>query len=193
MIHWTIEERGDMSMETLETSRLILRGWQENDIDDLFDIFKDESVIMGGWKPNSNITISAELLNKYIENNDHWAIELKDRKKVIGCVGFCLDNNRGKFYAKSVNFVLSKDYRGNGYMTEAVKRVVQYMFEEINIDLLSAFHIPDNISSKRILERCGFEYEITIKQGYKRYDGHVFDSICYSIMKSNYVKNIINH
>lgn len=179
-----------MNMKTLETSRLILRGWRENDLDDLFDIMKDESVLMGGWKPNSDITISAELLNQYIENNDRWAIELKDRNKVIGCVGICPDNNRGKLYAKSLNFVMSEDFRGNGYMTEAVKRIVQYMFEELNIDLLSAFHIPDNIGSQRVLERCGFEYEITIKQGYKRYDGHIFDSICYSITKFDYVKNL---
>ena len=83
---------------------------------------------------------------------------------------------------------MSEDYCGNGYITEAIKRVIQYLFEELNIDLLSAFHIPDNIKSKRVLERCGFEYEITIKQGYKRYDGQIFDSVCYSILKSDYEK-----
>ena len=175
-------------MKKLETPRLILRRWQEHDVSDLFNIMKNSTVVMGGWNPHPNVTVSAGVLNEYIESDDRWAIELKDEKKVIGCVGVFPDNNRGKLNAKSISFVLSEDYCGNGYITEAIKRVIQYLFEELNIDLLSAFHIPDNIKSKRVLERCGFEYEITIKQGYKRYDGQIFDSVCYSILKSDYEK-----
>ena len=62
------------------------------------------------------------------------------------------------------------------------------MFDELNVDLLSAFHIPDNIRSKNVLIKCGFEYEITIEQGYKRFDGKFFDSVCYSILKSDYTE-----
>ena len=175
-------------MVTLETKRLILREWQESDIDDLYDIMKKSSVIMGGWEPHANINITRDVLNEYIGNDDRWAVVLKDNKKVIGCVRVCPDHNRGKLYAKSINYVLSEDYWGNGYMTEAIKRIIKYLFDELNIDLLSAFHIPDNIKSKNVLEKCGFEYEITIKQGYKRHDDKVFDSVCYSILKSDYVK-----
>ena len=73
-------------------------------------------------------------------------------------------------------------------MTEAIKQIIKYLFDELNIDLLSAFHIPDNIKSKKVLENCGFEYEITIEQGFKRFDGKVFDAICYSILKSDYIE-----
>ena len=64
--------------------------------------------------------------------------------------------------------------------------MIKYLFEEKNVDLISAFHYPDNIKSKKVLENCGFEYEITIENGSQRYDGQVFDSICYSILKSDY-------
>mgnify|MGYP004601545875 FL=1 len=74
-------------------------------------------------------------------------------------------------------------------MTEAVKRIIEYLFEELDIDLISAFHYPDNDKSKKVLERCGFQYEITIEQGSTRYDGQVFDSVCYSILKSDYFQN----
>lgn len=173
-------------MKTLETQRLILREWRKNDVGDLFDIMKKNSVLIGGWKPHSNINVSTQVLNEYIESNDRWAVELKDSKKVIGCIRIYPDNNRGKYNAKSISYVLSEDYWGNGYMTEAVKRVIEYVFGELNIDLLSAFHYPDNIKSKRVLEKCGFEYEMTIEQGCKRYDGEVFDAVCYSVLKSNY-------
>ena len=175
-------------MKTLETPRLILRKWKTNDADDLFNIMKNPSVCMGGWKPHSDINISIEALNKYMESDEQWAVELKDNGKVIGCIKVYPDNNRGKFYAKSINYVLSEDYWGNGYMTEAVKRIIRYLFEEMDIDLLSAFHYPDNIKSKKVLENCGFEYEVTIEQGCQRYDGQFFDAVCYSVLKSDYFK-----
>lgn len=176
-------------MKAIETERLFLRKWQKSDVVDLFDIMKNPSVIMGGWKPHPNINASIEILNEYIESNERWAIELKNTGKVIGSIRVYPDNNRGKFFAKTINYVLSEDYCGNGYMTEAVKRIIEYLFEELNIDLLSAFHYPDNDKSKKVLERCGFQYEITIEQGSTRYDGQVFDSVCYSILRSDYFQN----
>lgn len=173
-------------MERLETSQLVLRKWRITDAEDLFDIMKSPSVIIGGWKPHSDINMSVEVLNEYIANDEQWAVELKSSGKVIGSIRVYPDNNRGKFYAKSINYVLSEDYRGNGYMTEAVRRIIKYLFEEKNVDLISAFHYPDNIKSRKVLESCGFEYEITIENGTQRFDGQVFDSICYSILKSDY-------
>lgn len=99
------------------------------------------------------------------------------------------DNNRGKFTAKSINYVLAEEYWGNGYMTEAIKCIIRSLFEKANIDLISAFHYPDNIRSKKVLERCGFEYEVTIEQGCRRFDGQAFDAVCYSVLKSDYYKN----
>ncbi len=169
-------------MKALETERLILRGWQREDLEDLFDIMKSPSVMNGGWKPHSDTNISVEVLNEYIKSDERWAVELKNTGKVIGCIGACPDNHRGKYSAKTINYVLSETYRENGYVTEAVNRIVEYLFDELKIDLLSAFHYPDNDKSKKVLENCGFQYETTIEQGCTRYDGQVFDAVCYSIL-----------
>ena len=99
-------------MKVIETERLFLRGWQRNDLEDLYDIMKSPSVILGGWKPHSNTDTTSEVLNGYIESDERWAIELKNTGKVIGCIGVCPDNNRGKYYAKTINFILSETYRG---------------------------------------------------------------------------------
>lgn len=73
-------------------------------------------------------------------------------------------------------------------MTEAVKAILEYAFNQLKVDLISAFHFPNNINSKRVIEKCGFEYECTIKQGYKRYDGEIFDTVCYSLLRIEYIK-----
>lgn len=174
-------------MKTIETERLILRDWQIEDLDDLYEYAKNPNVgPMSGWEPHSSKEMSLNILKHYIEKDERWAIELKDNRKVIGSIKLCADENRGKYKAKYISFVLSFDYWGKGYATEAVKRVVAYVFEEMDIDLLSAFHFPHNNRSKRVIEKCGFQYEITIKQGKKIYDGQVFDTVCYSILKPDY-------
>lgn len=72
-------------------------------------------------------------------------------------------------------------------MTEAVKAVIQYAFEELEgIDMLTVFHSPDNMRTKRVIEKCGFTYEITLEKAYTGYDGQVSDSVCYSLMKDEY-------
>ena len=71
-------------------------------------------------------------------------------------------------------------------MTEAVKCAIQYAFDVLDAELLSVFHFPHNTRTKRVIEKCGFQYETTIEQGYQYYNGQVFDSICYAILKSEY-------
>lgn len=71
-------------------------------------------------------------------------------------------------------------------MTEAVKRVVKYAFDEMNIEILTAFHHPDNIGSRRVIEKSGFQYEITLEQGILNYDGSCCVGIYHSILKSDY-------
>lgn len=174
-------------MKNIVTERLILRGWQLEDLDDLYEYAKNPNVgPMAGWEPHSSKEVSLDVLNSFIENDEIWAIVLKENGKVIGSLKIYPDENRGKYNAKYIGFVLSADYWGKGYMTEAVKRVIKYVFEEMNIDLLSVFHYPHNIPSKRVIEKCGFQYEVTLKQTQKIYDGQIFDSVCYSILKSEY-------
>lgn len=180
-------------METFETERLILRGWRLEDLEDLYEYAKNrEAGIMQGWKPHSDREESLDALNSFIKGGEAWAIVLKDIQKVIGHIKLYPDENRGKYYAKYISYALSSDYWGKGYMTEAVKRIIGYAFEEMKIDLLTAFHYPHNIRSKRVIEKCGFQYEVTVEQGQIIYDGHIFDTVCYSISKEYYFTKIQN-
>lgn len=179
-------------MRILETERLILRGWLLDDLDDLYEYAKNADVgVMQGWKPHESKDESLAVLNDFIADDENWAIMLKENNKVIGSIKTSPDENRGKYYAKYVSYVLSTSYWGRGYVTEGLNRIIQYVFEEMKIDLLSAFHFPHNNRSKRVLERCGFQYETTISQGRKIYTGQVFDTVCYSILAEEYYQKFI--
>ena len=174
-------------MSPLETQRLILRPWLMTDLDDLFEYSQDERVgSMAGWKPHATKADALNALEQYMLQEHHWAIVEKKSGKVIGAIKLNPDNNRGKYYAKAISFVLSPNYWGSGIMTEAAKRVIKFAFEELDIDLLSAFHYSENHRSKRVLEKCEFEYEITLQQSVKRYDGRLMDMVCYCSLKSDY-------
>lgn len=174
-------------MSILETERLILRPWLITDLDDLYEYSKDEQVgSMAGWKPHTSKEDALKALEKYITQEYHWAIVLKADNKVVGAIKLNPDNNRGKYYAKAISFVLSPIYWGQGIMTEGVKRIIQYAFDEVKIDLLSAFHYSENKKSKRVIEKCGFEYETTLLKSVKRYDGKLMDMVCYCILKKDY-------
>jgi Acetyltransferases, including N-acetylases of ribosomal proteins len=178
-------------MKTLTTERLTLREMLLDDADDFFEYAKNPSVsFMVNREPHLTKEASYKFLKLYIEQNDVWAIELKENHKVIGHLKMYPDVNRGKFSerntAKLITYALSEDYWNRGYMTEAVKRAVEYAFDEMGSELLTAFHIPQNIRSKRVIEKCGFQYETTIKLGYQYFDGQTFDSVCHCILKSEW-------
>jgi len=178
-------------MKTLETKRLILRDWQLDDLDDLYEYAQNPHVgPIAGWKPHSSKNVSLDVLKSFIKDGNVWAIVLKENRKVIGSIRLYPDENRGKYKAKSINFVLSYDYWGNGFMTEAVKCVVEHAFTSSDIDLLSVFHYPHNTRSKRVIEKCGFEYEGTLEQTCKRYDGQIFDAVCYSLLRADYFRDL---
>ena len=124
----------------------------------------------------------------FIEQNNVWAIEYKENRKAIGSVGLHMDRFREGVNARMVGYVLSEDYWGRGLMSEAVRRVGQYAFEEVNLDLLSVYHYPFNDRSRRVIEKYGFQYEGTLRMVSKIYNGTVLDEMCYSITKDEYYK-----
>ena len=155
-------------MKTLETERLILRGWRLSDLEDFHEYAKSPHVgPPAAWAPHSSREESQQVLQAFIKNDQTWAIQLKENERVIGQVKVYPDENRGQYSARNsaklINYALSETYWGKGYMTEAVRRVVKYAFEEIGTEVLTAFHFPDNMRSKRVLEKCGFQYEGTLE------------------------------
>ncbi|MSR89974.1 GNAT family N-acetyltransferase [Inconstantimicrobium porci] len=176
-------------MEILETDRLILRGWKECDLYDFYEYAKEPGVgPAAGWKPHENIEESQRILNDFIKKQQVWAIVLKENDKVIGSIGLHDDEKRRLDNAKMMGYVLSKDYWGQGLMTEAAKRVVKYVFEDMKSDVLSIYHYPFNKASKRVIEKCNFKFDGILRCATKRFDGIIFDDYCYSILKNEYFK-----
>ncbi len=178
-------------MKTLETDRLILRSFMLDDLDDFFEYAKNPNIgPNAGWQPHSKKEDTLKILQSFINKDEVWAIVYKENKKVIGSLGIHADTKRNNSKARQMGYVISEDYWGKGLMTEACKCAIKYVFEDINLDLLSIYHYPFNNKSKRVIEKCGFKYEGTFRKASTVYTGEVFDDVCYSILKEEYFQGI---
>ncbi len=170
-------------MPILTTSRLLLRPWQTTDLDDLY-AYSGSPLVgpMAGWQPHATYEGAHAALQMYMTQEHHFAIVLREEKCVIGAVKLNPESNRGKYYAKSLSYVLSPSYWGQGYMTEAVGAVIRYAFDILGVELLSAFHYEENQRSGQVLLRCGFTCEGVLPHTVTRYDGAVMKLVSYSMV-----------
>jgi putative acetyltransferase len=174
-------------MRVLDTDRMILRPWTMEDLDDFYEYTRNPNIgPNAGWPPHDSKETSMKILQSFIDKGEVWAIEYKADKKVIGSLGAHNDAKRDGVKARMIGYVLSEDYWGKGLMSEAVHTVIKYLFEEEKYDIITCYHYPFNCRSKRVIEKCGFKYEGTLRLASKIYDGSVYDDVCYSIVKEDY-------
>jgi ribosomal-protein-alanine N-acetyltransferase len=153
----------DITGIRLESKRLILREWELSDLDDFFEYCSVPGVgEMAGWFHHENKDKSLEILNMFINEKKTFAIVNKENNKVIGSLGiekYGLEDKLSEFFnykGREIGFVLSKDYWGKGLMAEAVKLVINYLFNKLDYDFLLCGHYDKNYQSKRVQEKCGF-------------------------------------
>lgn len=125
----------DLSQTYLKTKRLILRPWQEDDVEDFYEYARVEGVgEMAGWLHHQNIEESQMILKTFIEERKTLAIVYQENNKVIGSIGleYCrddLDSSFDNLKGREIGYVLNKDYWGKGIMSEAVACVIDYCFK----------------------------------------------------------------
>ena len=150
--------------KVLKTQRLILREFKEEDLTDFYEYASVDGVgEMAGWSHHENIETTKEILNSFIKDNKVFAIVYKENNKVIGSLGvekYGMEDKLDEFknlYGREIGYVLSKDYWGKGLMKEAVKCVINYLFNECNLDFIICGYYLFNNQSKRVQEKCGFK------------------------------------
>lgn len=157
----------DISKVVLKTKRLILRPWKLTDLEDFYEYAKVDGVgEMAGWQHHQSKDESLKILHRFIENKKTFALEYEG--KVIGSLGLEMYPESelpeyNKLKGREIGYVLSKDYWGQGLMPEAVKRVIEYLFDDLLVDFIVCGHFVTNNQSKRVQEKCGFKHYKMVK------------------------------
>ncbi len=152
----------DFTDLVIKTDRLILRAFNDNDLEDLYAYAKTPGLgEMAGWPHHRSIEDSKEVLERFKKNKDVLAIEKEG--KVIGSIG--LHPVDSEFYkefedkkGKEIGFVLSEDFHRQKIMTEAVKALMKYAFEDLGLDYISAGYFRGNFKSRWFQQKLGFSY-----------------------------------
>lgn len=178
-------------MDTIETERLRIRPWTMEDLEDFYAYCKDPDVgPNAGWKPHESIGESKGILESWVRGSDTdfiWALEDKESGKAVGSLGLHEEDRRPKVPGcKMLGYVLSKEYWGKGLMTEAANAIIDYAFRELKLRILTVNHFTFNRRSRSVIEKCGFHYEGTMRQGAVLYDGGLVDICLYSMTAAEY-------
>ena len=156
----------DITGVEIKTERLLLRPWRESDAADFYEYARVDGVgQMAGWLPHASIEDSRKILAGFIEQKKTFALE--HQGKVIGSLGIELYDTKhypelDALHGREIGYVLSKEYWGQGLMPEAVKAVIGYLFDAVGLDFILVGHFDWNRQSRRVIEKCGFEYVKTI-------------------------------
>ena len=173
----------DLKTTTLYTNRLMLRPWTWDDLGDFHAYASVDGVgQMAGWNPHKSVDETRQILTKFMEHGNVFAIEHREDRRVIGSLGLHKprfeslpggENPYADLRTCEIGYVLAKPYWGQGLMPEAVRRVQTYLFEELAADIVFVCHYNFNRQSRRVIEKCGFaflcEEEHTAKQLGKTY------------------------
>lgn len=169
---------------TIETERLLLRPFRENDLEAIFRCCRNPNLGKNaGWKPHDTLEDSREALHTvFLSQKGVWAIVLKENQQLIGSVGIIPDPRRENPDARMLGYWLAEEHWGNGYMTEAVKAVIDHGFNVLKLSLITANCYPHNERSQQVLKRHGFLYEGTLHGAEVTYDGQLYDHLCYYLI-----------
>lgn len=180
----------NIGTQVIETERLILRRFSYNDDDAMLKYWIADEKIQSLYSEPVYTTKSEikELLDKYIssyEKDDYyrWAIIDKKSNECIGQIAYFLVDSKNQF--AEIEYCIGSKFQCKGFATEATKAVIKYGFEKISLHKVQICTKTINKASKRVIEKCGFVYEGTLRD-YFFIDGQFVGRMYFSILRNEY-------
>lgn len=174
----------------ITTERLLLRPFMLSDGDAMLkNWIADEKIQSLYCEPvYSTKDEVKKLLCQYIDNYSkkdyyRWAIVWGENGECIGQIAFFLVDSENHF--AEIEYCVSRQYQRRGLATEATKAIIRFGFEQIGLHKIQICHKANNIASKRVIEKCGFVYEGTLRD-YFYTDGDYVGRCYYSILRDEY-------
>ena len=176
----------------LATVRLIIRTPQERDVHDIFVLMSDlEIAAITGFRPMNTLSEAEGKIRREMDGGLMFCILEKNLpEKVLGVFEITphkTNNVSGEKCNYEICYFLHKEARGKGYMTEVVKRMKRYLFDERMADSLTIAVLPRNDASRRVALKSGFTYEGLEKKCGMNYLDEVVDLEYYTLYKEEYL------
>lgn len=174
----------------LETNDLIIKEIEFKDARDMYEYASLPEVgPMAGWETHTSVRYSRMIIRMQREKNKGnipavFAIHLKDSGKMIGTCELYAFSTDDK--SAELGYTISPYYQNRGYATQAAKAMMEFGFNSIKLDRIICTTFPNNLASKRVIEKCDFRFVREKKNGYVLYDGTIHDLLVYELTKKEY-------
>lgn len=175
----------------IETERIILRKFRKEDSYDMYNNWAsdDEVTKYLSWPTHSSVELSKNVISLWINNQSkedfyNWAIVWKKTNEVIGSIGLVNVDNINE--SCEVGYCISKKFWGQGVTSEAFLALIKFAFDEVGFERITGRHHVENTASGKVMEKCGLQYEGTLRKVIKNNCGALVDCKYYSILKEEF-------
>jgi RimJ/RimL family protein N-acetyltransferase len=132
--------------------------------------------------PPEDAEIFVAATHDNMQNGRGFTFAMTRDDKLIGCIGLGIqpENNVGE-----MGYWLGKPYWGQGYTTEAARRMITFSFDELLLNKVFAQCFVHNTASARVMQKAGMTYEGTLRQHIRK-AGTYHDLHCYGILRVDF-------
>ncbi len=176
--------------ERLETERLILRRFDVSDAENMFLNWASNKKVTEflTWNPHASADDTKQLLTEWVNaynepNYYQWAIVLKDSDQPIGSISAVnIKENIGEV---EIGYCIGEKWWHRGYTSEAFKRIIEFLFQEVGVKRIFAVHAIENPNSGKVMQKCGLSYEGRLRRAGITGSGRICDMAIYSILSES--------
>ena len=172
---------------TIETPRLFLRKARMEDAEAMFRNWANDSEVTKylTWPAHSNMDITEKVLANWVENyqkDDYyqWMIVLKETGQPIGSI---MASTVGRAQSAHIGYCIGKAWWHQGIMSEALKAIMDFLFDAVGYHRVEAIHDSNNPHSGAVMKKCGMQYEGTLRMADKNNQG-ICDACYYGLLAS---------
>ena len=175
----------------IHTNRLDLVEIRQQHLINIYNLFADENVtqfynLLPLTKESDAQKFIDWYQNRFKDNPGiRWGISLKGEQDIIGTIGF---NNFTKHHKANIGYDLRPEYWNKGIMTEALSAVINYGFNQLEINRMEAEVMQGNVNSERLLLKLNFMKEGILRQWMYWNDNH-YDMSMFSLLKTDFEGN----
>lgn len=172
--------------QTLITPRLTLRAFRAEDAPDMYANWASDPEVTKylTWPAHASVEVSRSILADWIKHDGEkdyyqWAIVLNGH--AIGSIGVVSHNDRAE--VAHIGYCIGRKWWHQGIMSEALKAVMDFLFDEVGYQRIESRHDPRNPHSGGVMRKCGMQYEGTLRQSDWNNQG-ICDASWYALLKS---------
>ena len=174
---------------TLFTDRLIIRRVNANDVSQIYNNWATDKLTNQylEWDTHESMDVTcayvAHIIASYQKGAYDWVVELKSNHELIGSItAVNIDKKNGAFV--EIGYCYGSKYWGNGYASEALRRVIEFFLIECEFHTVEARHLSGNPASGRVMQKAGMKMDARLRDRRINKDTkEMNDLIIYSITK----------